>query len=295
MRADEIEVLAELAEVLLQRGAVPHDLLSPLLDLHALEAEHDHLQVGGERRRGDGEHALPVRVREQGAGLAGDELVVDRLRREVHEREVERAALGPDVLRRDRVDVALHVAGERLLVELALGLVAGCGHALEVVERELRVHGQQQACRADDGVHALSAWERVLDLVRVGREPVAKQVLEEQLAEAAAGLRRPQRLLEPGEVLGALVHLRRRLRHLAEALVDLRRGLVAAGEAPVDGLGDVGEPAVDVGVALVELARRVVAERRELGRDEPREHEGGRQDGEHDEDEESDDHWADER
>ena len=77
--------------------------------------------------------------------------------------------------------------------------------------------------------------------------------------------------------------------------MDLRRRLAAACESPVEGLGHVGEPAVDVGVALAELARRVVAQRCELACDEPRDNERRGDDGEHDEDEESDDHWADER
>ena len=45
----------------------------------------------------------------------------------------------------DRVDVALDVAGERLLVERALGVVLGLDHPLEVVERELGVDREQAA------------------------------------------------------------------------------------------------------------------------------------------------------
>src|SRR5579862_6585724 len=52
---DQVEVLPELPEVLLEGGAVLHDLLGPLLDLHAAQAEDDHLEVGGERRGRDGE------------------------------------------------------------------------------------------------------------------------------------------------------------------------------------------------------------------------------------------------
>ena len=81
VRADQVEVVLEAAEVVLELGAVGHDLLGVLLDLHPPQAEHDHLEVGGEHRRRDGEHALLVRVREQRAGLAAGELVVDRLGR----------------------------------------------------------------------------------------------------------------------------------------------------------------------------------------------------------------------
>ena len=155
----------------------------------------------------------------------------------------------------------------------------------------------------DDGVHALARGERVLDLVGIGREPVAQQVLEQELTEAAARLGRPERLLEPAEILRALDHLRGRLGHFAEALVDLRRRLTGGGEAPVDRLGDAGQPAVDVGAALAQLTRRLLAEassvrpqRRELLLHEPREQdEADREDGGEKADEEADDHWADER
>ena len=106
--------------------------------------------------------------------------------------------------------------------------------------------------------------KRVLEVVRVGREPVAEQVLEQELAEAAARLRRPERLLEPSELFRALDHLCGRLRHLAEALVDLGRRLAGRLEAAVDlrvelaeatvhRLDDRAQLAVDVGVPRLEL------------------------------------------
>ena len=81
VRADQLEVLLEAPEVLLQLRAVGHHLVRVLLDLEPLQPEHDHLQVRGQRGRRDGQHALLVRVREQRAGAAAGELVVDRLRR----------------------------------------------------------------------------------------------------------------------------------------------------------------------------------------------------------------------
>src|SRR5205814_1518163 len=82
-----------------------------------------------------------------------------------HEREVVRALVGPDVLRRDRVDVPLHVAREELLVLLAFDVVVGSDHPLEVVERELGVD-RNEPVDPDDRVHPLAAREAVLERVR---------------------------------------------------------------------------------------------------------------------------------
>ena len=131
-----------------------------------------------------------MRVAKECAGLAARELVVDRLGRDVHEREVVRALVGADVPDRDRVDVALHVACEGALVELALVVGLGLDHPRVVVERELRVDRHELA-GVDDGVDALATAEAVLHRVGAGRKSVAEEVLEQQLAEAAARLRGP--------------------------------------------------------------------------------------------------------
>ena len=161
--------------------------------------------------------------------------------------------------------------------------------------------------RVDDGVDALAARERVLQVVGVGRQAVAQEVLEQQLAEAAARLRRPQRLLEPAEILGAVDHLGGRLRDLAEPLVDLRRRLPGGLEAPVDlrvelaeaaihGLDDGPQLAIDVVVSRFELSRSLGAERAELAAEKPRQqHDSGRERGQDEDDEQRDDHRADER
>jgi hypothetical protein len=51
MGADEVEVLLEAGEVLVELGHVGHHLMGVLLDPHASEAEHDHLEMRGEGRR----------------------------------------------------------------------------------------------------------------------------------------------------------------------------------------------------------------------------------------------------
>ena len=168
-----------------------------------------------------------------------------------------------------------NVAGERLLVQLALVVVLRLDQPLVVVERELRVDGDQLT-GAHHGVDPVAGREGVLDRVGGGRQPVAEEVLEQELAEAAACLRRPERLLQAREVLRALEHLGCRAVDLAEALVDRRarllRGLeppvdllVEVAEPAVDGLRQLADPAVDVGRALRELVGRIGAPRGELG------------------------------
>ena len=141
--------------------------------------------------------------------------------------------------------------------------VCGVGEPDVVVERELRIDGDDPV-GAHDRVHPLTRVERVLHLVGRRRQPVAEQVLEQKLAEAAARLGRPKSLLQPREILRPVEHLRRRLVHLAEALVDLVRGLgrvlqpavdlgVELAEPAVHGLGDPHEPPIDLGVPLRQL------------------------------------------
>jgi hypothetical protein len=149
----------------------------------------------------------------------------------------------PDVLRRDRVDVTLHVACEELLELLPLDVVLGRGHPLEVVEGELGVD-RDESVDLDRGIHALAAREAVLDLVRAGREPVAKEVLEQQLAEAAARLGRPQDLLQLAELLRLRGHLHRRLTDLAELAVDGVRLFRRVFEPAVDLRVELAQPPV---------------------------------------------------
>ncbi len=190
---------------------------------------------------------------------------MDRLRRQVHEREVEGAEIRPDVLRRDCVDVPFDVARERLLVQLLLVALGG-GHALEVVERELGIDRQQPSAGADDDIDPLAGLERVLQLVGVGREPVAQEVLEQQLAEAAAGLGRPQRLLELAELLRALDHLPGRLRHLAETVVDLGRRLRRGRQPRVQRLLEPLQAKLELRIACRQLPRGSLLHRAEVVR-----------------------------
>jgi hypothetical protein len=104
----------------------------------------------------------------------------------------------------------------------------------------------------------------------------SQQVLEQELAEAPAGLRRPQRLLELREVVGAREHLRRRPVELPELLDDLSGALagalLACEEPPVDpfqptvdGGGELPEPPVGFRAPLGELGGCVGPQDAELG------------------------------
>src|SRR5205823_14428564 len=123
----------------------------------------------------------------------------------------------------------------------------------------------------DHGIHALAALEAVLELVRIGRQAIAKEVAEQQLSEAASCLRRPQDLLELPELLGVLGQRRRGASYVAELLVNrvrlLRRVLepavdllVEQAETAVHRLGDPLQPPLHVGVAGVESGLRLRAE-----------------------------------
>ena len=78
-----------------------------------------------------------------------------------------------------------------------LAVVARGDEPLEVVERELRVH-RDELVHPDHRVHTLAGPERVLEVIGVRRQRVAEEVAEQDLADAPAGLRRAQRLLEAG-------------------------------------------------------------------------------------------------
>ena len=84
--------------------------------------------------------------------------------------------------------------------------------------------------------------------------------------------------------------LRRRLAGGCQTAIDLG---VELAEATVHGLDHGLEAPVDVGVARRELGRSLVAQHAELAAQQVRQHDHeGREEGEDDEDQECDDHWA---
>ena len=172
----------------------------------------------------------------------------------------------------------------------ALDVVLRRDHALEVVERELGVD-RDDAVDLDHGVDALAAREAVLERVGGRRKPVGQEVGEQELAEPAARLRRPQRMLEALEVVRAREDLLVRAAELAELAVDVARRLRRAVQAPVERRGHRLETPVDLRVPFRELRAGIGPKRLQLraqAADEPDRAE--REAGESEQDDESDPH-----
>src|SRR5207302_4092008 len=119
------------------------------------------------------------------------------------------------------------------------------------------------------------AAEAVLERVGGRRQPVAQEILEQELPEAAARLRRTEDLVELAELLRLLEELDGRLSDLTELLVDRVRLLgcglepsvdlrVEVGEAAVGRLDQGLQPPVHIGVPLFELRAAVGTQRAEL-------------------------------
>ena len=182
-----------------------------------------------------------------------------------------------------------------LLGQHAVLVALGFDEPLEVVERELGVD-RDETVDLDHGVHSLAVAEPVLELVSAGRKTVAKQVREQELAEAAARLRWPERLLEPLEVVRAGEDLLVRAPELPELVMDLARRLRGALEAPVERRGHRLEPPVDRRAPRVELRPGVRPQGAELGAQVAHEPDSaGGEPGEGEQDEDHDPHRTAER
>jgi hypothetical protein len=160
--------------------------------------------------------------------------------------------------------VGLDVAHELLRMKFPRRVVVRFDQAVEVVEGKLGVHRYERPVEVDDSIDPLASAKAVLELVLVPRERVGEEVAQKKLAEPAARFWRTKRLLEPGEILRAVEHLRVRLADPSELLMDGSRRAgralepvvdspVELAESPVHRLDDSGEAAVDVGVPLGEL------------------------------------------
>ena len=94
----------------------------------------------------------------------------------------------------------------------------------EVLERELRIDGNDPVADLHDRVNALPAAEGVLHLEGTRRKRLGEELAQEELSEPASELRSPQDLLEGGDVLADLQDALRGPLDGAELLVDLRDG-----------------------------------------------------------------------
>src|SRR2546426_4004732 len=191
-----------------------------------------------------------------------DDLVIDVLRRDVHEREVEGALVRQDVLLRDLVDPCLHVPGE-LLPQKPAPLLLGLGeHPAEVLEGELGIHGHQPPGDTDRGIHLLAALEQTLQLVVLAREHLRQELGQQRLAQSPPDLRRFENLLEALDLLADLDDPLGRLAELPEAPLPLPHDPRGAVEAVAHrGLRRLDQPH-----ALLELAAHLHADALELGR-----------------------------
>ena len=93
-------------------------------------------------------------------------------------------------------------------------------HAVEALHRELRVDRHQPAAQADHRIHHLAVPEAVLEAIVLRRQDLRQQVLQQQLPEPAADLRRLQDVLQLPDVLPHLQHLLARRLQPPELLPD---------------------------------------------------------------------------
>ena len=149
-------------------------LAGPLLHREPANTESDDLEVREKRVRGRRDHlALGTVGAKVGLTvlLAQHEVVVDRLRRDVHHREVDRPIRRRHVPP-DRVDVSPHLLQERALLRAALRFVGGSRESVPRLVGELRVDRHNPARVADDRIDTRTVLVRVLDLIRGCRKRI---------------------------------------------------------------------------------------------------------------------------
>src|SRR5712692_3724846 len=158
-----VQVLAELIVQLDESLELAADLRDALLEIarallhrETAQSERDDLEVREQRVGGRRDDVVLGAVREQvrlvGRGVVDRELVIDRLRRQIHEREIDGPVLGGYVALH-RVDVTSHLLQERSAAHAPIGLVTR-GRDLRVALRgELAVDRHDARAVADDRVH----------------------------------------------------------------------------------------------------------------------------------------------
>src|SRR5439155_9834578 len=226
--------LDEALELATHRGHALLQLARTLLHREAADAERDHLKVRKQRvrRRWDdlalGAVGAQIRL---SLFLAQYEVVIDRLGRDIHHGEVDRAVRGRDVAA-DRVHMPPDLLEEQALLRATLGLGSGVRERGPRLVGELRVDRNDSPRVPHDGIDPRPVLVRVLDLVRGRREGIVKKPFEEELAKSAAGLRRAQEILKRADVLGELTDPLALLRQRAELPREIaERSLSRAGLA----------------------------------------------------------------
>src|SRR5262249_40199118 len=138
-----------------QRLDLTNDGLGTLADLHALQADHDGLQVRIKRIGRDRHYPLVEAVAVKPEGIffvANHGFVVNVLRRNVHQCERQSAFRWAYVARRNLVDPLTYVAQEIAAGTLFVFFRSGFGKAPEVLERKLGINGNVSEWQEEDGV-----------------------------------------------------------------------------------------------------------------------------------------------
>ena len=171
---------------------------------------------------------------------------------------------GRDVLRRDRVDMALDVTTSARCASSLCSSSSASSTRWTLSSGNFASTGSE-LLDAHDRVDALAARESMLQVVRVRRQDVGEKVGEQELAETTACFRGPERLLEPLQVVCPLEHALGALLDAGQLLGDLRGRLARALlgrradgrralEPPVDPRVQLPEPSVEPRLDLTERA-----------------------------------------
>src|SRR5882724_11206136 len=171
----------------LQRLDLAQDGLGALAHAHSVHAQHDGLLIGVKRGGRDRLHALlrTIGVEVVAVLVADDGLVVDVLRRNIHQSERQRAFRWPDVFAGDLIDALADVFQELASRDLSVGVILSVKGTAEVLQRKLRVDGYFSLRQVEHSVGNVAGAEAVLHIILLAREYLRKQILELQLSKPA--------------------------------------------------------------------------------------------------------------
>src|SRR5215510_1271437 len=258
------------------------DLARALLDLHSPQSQDNGLEIGVEAVGRHRDDALCERVVADALLAAervvfDDRFVVDIFGGNIHQREIVGSFVGNDIFVRDRIHVLLHVA--RKLASRAT-LVLFCrplDYALEILQGELRVHGNEGPSQHDHGIDFLAALEGKLKLKMVRWEDLRQQVSQEKLTQPSAQLWGAQNFLERRNVFTNLVdfavglfepaqallhvayHLRRPIESLPQGLLCLVQDFGILFQALIHAVENLPQMLVYQLRAAVQIARKLGA------------------------------------
>lgn len=158
MRAQDLEIVLEPAEVAPQPGQGLKNGQRGFFDLEPLEPQDDDLKISIKGIRGDRDNPLLERVGKEAfflpkAFVLEDGLVIDVFGRDVHQGKIIGSFVRKDVFCGDSVDVFLDVAHEFLLKTVFFLQVVFLDVFFEILQREFGVDRDQAVADLDGGVH----------------------------------------------------------------------------------------------------------------------------------------------